>query len=188
MIALLALLPEEPGDRLRVALQPYGRVPAAHIRATAQALERTYAVRVGILPARPLPKAAYYPPRARYRADRLLIELAKIRPARYSKILGLTSVDVSTTMPGRTDWGLFGLGNLGGPACVVSSFRMRGNATPAKLQERVAKVAVHELGHTFGRDHCPSDRCVMNDARGKMATVDRARPVPCSDCRDAMGR
>jgi archaemetzincin len=37
---------------------------------------------------------------------------------------------------------------------------------------RVANVALHEVGHTFGLQHCTEDRCPMQDAEGSIVNTD----------------
>jgi archaemetzincin len=44
------------------------------------------------------------------------------------------------------------------------------------------KVAVHEIGHTLGLPHCPTTGCLMEDAGGKVATVDGEFDL-CERCR-----
>ena len=76
-----------------------------------------------------------------------------------------------------------GLGDEPGTATVISSFRCRKKARgAAHARERLAKVAVHELGHSFGLDHCPTPGCLMHDAEGKVATVDDESDL-CPRCR-----
>ena len=166
-----------------VAIQPLGPVKAADIACVKAGIEALYSVTVEVLPPKPLPRAAYYPPRERYKADKLLDFLSAESPERFTKIVGLTTQDVSTTKGDIPDWGIFGLGQIGGRACVVSTFRLRaGKAGTRLFQSRLAKVVNHELGHTFGLEHCPASGCFMQDAGGKIATVDGESPKPCADC------
>jgi archaemetzincin len=126
---------------------------------------------------------AYYPARKRYRAERLLTYLNQRMPKNGWRILGLTDVDISTTKDRFPDWGVMGLGELPGTATVISSFRCRKKArNPAHAIERLAKVAVHEIGHTLGLPHCPTHGCLMEDAMGKVTTTDRERDF-CLLCR-----
>jgi len=124
----------------------------------------------------PLPREAYYPPRRRYRADRLLTFLnghLEGEP-RTTRVLGLTAVDISTTKGRHRDWGVFGLGELGGRSCVISSYRLseRGRRSDELVTFRVATTAVHEVGHTLGLEHCTDPLGVMRDAEGSIRTVD----------------
>ena len=49
---------------------------------------------------------------------------------------------------------------------------------PALLRARLAKEAVHELGHTFGLLHCPDHGCVM--ARSATLSTSTARRMRCA--------
>lgn len=167
-----------------VAIQPLGQVDSSSLAAAKAGIESLYNMKADVLPAVPLPASAYYPPRKRYRAEKLLDYLDSARDARHVKIVGLASVDTSTTKDPHADWGIFGLGSLGGTSCVVSTFRLgRGKVTEMKFRERLAKVVDHELGHTLGLDHCPNRGCLMEDAGGTIRTVDRENGQLCGSCR-----
>nr|HMR10786.1 zinc-dependent metalloprotease family protein [Polyangiaceae bacterium] len=135
-----------------------------------------------------LPKAAYYSPRRRYRAEKLLSFLEKRAPADASRVLGITAVDISTTKKPYKDWGVLGLANVDGSSCVMSSFRCKRKAKNAEhARQRFGKVAVHEIGHTFGLSHCPNRGCLMEDAKGSVLTSDREYDL-CADCRQKLIR
>ena len=103
-------------------------------------------------------------------------------PAGAFRLVGLTAVDISTTKGPHADWGILGLANVGGSVCVLSSFRCRRAAkSAAHARVRFAKTAVHELGHTFGLDHCASDGCLMRDGDGTVLTTDTEREL-CPAC------
>ena len=166
-----------------VAIQPLGPVKQEDIDRVNTGIRALYAVNVEVLPAKPMPKSAYYPPRGRYKAEGLLNALELDLDKRFTKIIGLTTRDISTSKDEIEDWGIIGLGELGGRSCVVSTFRLRaGKATMPVFQARLVKVVNHELGHTFGLDHCPAAGCFMQDAGGKIATVDGESGKPCSGC------
>lgn len=181
-LALLALV--SPALAVpSVAIQPLGPVKEADIARVKAGILALYAVNVEVLPEKPLPKVAYFAPRDRYKADKLLDVLAADTPAKFTKVIGLTVRDVSTKKGKIDDWGIFGLGALGERPCVVSTFRLRaGKATDEVFLARLVKVVNHELGHTFGLDHCPTPGCFMQDAGGKIATVDGEGNKPCAAC------
>lgn len=166
-----------------VAIQPLGKVRDKDIAAVKAGLETLFAVKVLVLPEKPLPESAWYKPRQRYKADALLDALESGKPKNCNRILGLTVRDISVTNDEGNDWGIFGLGQLGGSACVVSTFRLRaGKADEEKFSARLVKVVNHEVGHTFGLDHCPQKGCLMQAAGGKIATVDAESGKPCNAC------
>jgi archaemetzincin len=167
-----------------VYLQPLGAgIAGLDVELVAKALRDIYQVEVRILPREPLPQTAWYAPRRRWRAEKLLEFLAPRLPAGGLRILGLTAEDISTSKGDYIDWGVLGLGDLDGPAGVISSFRCRKKARDAlHARERLAKVAVHEIGHTLGLPHCPTAGCLMHDAEGKVASTDREYDL-CPRCR-----
>src|SRR5256885_1462186 len=96
----------------KVALQPLGKIAADVLAETRKSLERLYAVEVVTLPVKDLPASAFYRPRERYRAEKLLDWLHANTDAAYAKVIGVTQSDISTTKGDNVDWGIFGLGAL----------------------------------------------------------------------------
>ncbi len=171
-------------DAPKVCLQPLGRHDAALLEVSKRGIEYLYGLAVEILPGVPLPKAAYYPPRRRYRADRLLDHLnVLVAKTDCDLIMGFTSVDISTTKGSHKDWGIFGLAFVGGPSGVVSSYRLRRRASRKKRKIRVVKVVNHELGHALGTGHVAGRGCLMADAAGTVKTVDAESGLLCDTTR-----
>ena len=146
-----------------------------------EALATTYGVELRTGPDRALPKDAFYEPRRRYRAEILLDHLDGWLPADCDRIVGITHKDISTTKGKYEDWGILGLGRVPGKSCVVSSFRVRKKLAKVPADERLARVAIHELGHTLGLSHCPNVGCLMEDAQGSVVTIDRETHL-CERC------
>ncbi len=174
------------GTRGKVLIVEIGAFPDDLKADVVRALKAELQVEVEELDAIALPKAAYYPPRKRYRADKLLDILDELHggaPAT-TRVLGLTSVDISTTNPPFEDWGIFGLGNMPGQAAVVSAYRLKRKAKDRDhVKFRVSSTAVHEVGHTFGLPHCSEDRCVMQDAEGGIENTDLGTGTLAAGCR-----
>jgi archaemetzincin len=164
-------------------VQPLGPVPAADLALIERAVNGFFGFRIERLPVDSMPAAAYYLPRQRYRAELVIEALARQTPAR---ILGVTALDISTSKDAHADWGIFGLGTIGGRACVISSFRCKRRAPNARAPAiRLAKIAVHEVGHNLGLEHCPHVGCLMEDANGSVLTCDRDTDL-CPSCRDRL--
>ena len=169
-------VPFEPA--VTVAIQPLGGMDRALLESVAADVEQAFGVQVVMLPAKLLPRSAFYAARARYRGERLLEWLEAEKPAGADKILGVMSADLSVTKGQVYDWGVMGVAGLGKAAGVVSIHRLRSR----NLATRTRQVSVHELGHTFGLSHCPSPQCIMNDAEGGVRAVDESSGHFCDGC------
>jgi archaemetzincin len=112
------------------------------------------------------------------------------------RVLGITDRDLF--IPILTY--VFGEAQLGGGAAVVSTARLsegldlvemeRAPGAPALgrklLVERLAKEAVHEVGHTFGLLHCSTEGCVMGRSPA-LREVDEKSSELCGACRAHFG-
>jgi archaemetzincin len=172
------------GQAPLIVLQPLGAtVPAEELAAVSSAIAAFYAVRVTLAAPLGLPASAFYAKRQRYRAEKLL-DFLVAEGNQYARVmLGLTAVDISTTKAEHKDWGILGLATLDGRSAVLSSFRCKRRAKNAEhARVRFAKTAVHELGHSFGLEHCPNAGCIMHDGEGSVLTTDTERDL-CADTR-----
>jgi archaemetzincin len=102
------------------------------------------------------------------------------------KIIGVTSVDLF--VPVLTY--VFGEAQLDGPFAVVSAHRLDDTlyglpANSQLLHERLAKEAVHELGHTFGLLHCHDYRCVMHSSTA-VEDIDVKSKEFCQSCEEVL--
>lgn len=165
-----------------------------HVDSIAVALMKEYGARVHIATPLPLPERAFTAVRSpRYRADTLIAWLRGVKPDTIDHIIGLTDQDISHTKyaAGRTikeprskyrDFGIFGLGYLNGPSCVISTFRL-GDCSEQRFFDRLCKITVHEVGHNRGLPHCTDQACVMRDAVERISSIDEAQRSFCAKCR-----
>lgn len=165
-------------------IQPLGRkLSNRAVNEVKTSLQTFYGFNVQVLKRRRLPRFAFYKPRRRYRAEKLLSHLGRVAPKDAYRIMGLTAKDISTTKGKYKDWGIMGLADLSGKHAVISMYRCKlGSRNRKHAVHRLAKVAVHEIGHTLGLDHCPTEGCLMEDARGTNKTCDREYLI-CPLCR-----
>ncbi len=120
--------------------------------------------------------------RGQYYSSGILASLPS--PAAGRAILVITSADLY--VPVLTF--VFGEAQLGGPRAIVSTHRLReefyGQADDqAKLDVRLAKEALHELGHTQGLRHCDNWRCVMASSHA-VERLDLKEAQYCRLCLD----
>jgi archaemetzincin len=126
------------------------------------------------------PRHAYDPRRKQHASGVILRWLLEVGP-RGGKVLGITDRDLF--IPILTY--VFGEAQLGGAAAVVSTARLVEDVAtvgPRLLVERVAKEAVHEVGHAFGLVHCATERCVMARSPA-VREVDEKSSELCEECR-----
>jgi len=144
-----------------VVIQPFDSFSGDKAEALAEQLIKR-GLKIRIAEAILLPASAWYAPRKRYRADSLIAYLQRRTPE--GKVtIGLTHKDISSSNETYADFGIMGLGFKPGKACVVSTFRIKGQ----NKKEKIGKVVIHEFGHTRGLSHCPVKTCLMRDAEGK---------------------
>jgi archaemetzincin len=141
-----------------IIIKPLGKIEASTIKNVQSTLLKFFPV-VRISANEKMPAEAYYAPRKRYRADRI-IRLLHNRSKNGEIYIGVTHSDISSTKGPNPDYGLMGLAVNPGKGAVVSDFRL-------KDKSKLSILALHEVGHTFGLPHCPNKGCYMQDAKGK---------------------
>lgn len=181
-----------------VGVQPFGNINEAEVDSVSEAIKRMYGFEVLVYDHIPIPANAYteirYP---RYRGDTLVEWISNHVPDSVDMLIGLTNQDISITKyedAGRTDvkdpewqyndFGIFGLGRVGGNACVVSSNRLRKNVGDELFYKRLTRISCHEVGHVLGLSHCPKPNCLMNDANESIKTIDKSTGDLCKSCWD----
>lgn len=127
---------------------------------------------------------ALVPDREQYDLSRMLGIVALHLEGADGRVLLLTPKD---TFGEGLNWST-GRSYVGGPIALVSTHRLDpafwGAAPDAALEARRAcKIALHELGHTFGRnEHCPRWECCLQGS-GSIDEIDRTGDDYCADCR-----
>ena len=166
-----------------LAILPFKGVDSGLINELKTGLQKQLNVKLTVLDDAALPSFAFYKPRQRYIADSLLVFLAQTNKARFEKIIGVTTKDISTRKDPHENWGILGLGSCPGETCVISSFRAgKSKVSHKDFIRRMITLALHEAGHTYGLEHCPVATCIMKDAKGKM-NLDDADSY-CEKCRN----
>ncbi|MCL4491353.1 MAG: archaemetzincin family Zn-dependent metalloprotease [Nitrospirae bacterium] len=121
---------------------------------------------------------AYDPERKQYSAQEFL-DHAGIQAEDGMRVLCITDVDLY--VPGLNY--IFGLADEFRPVALVSTARFKnGNG---RATERTVKTAIHELGHTYGLQHCNDHRCVMFFSY-TLSDTDYKGKHFCAHCRKAL--
>ena len=165
-----------------VYIQPLGNAELSNINLVKTAVENFYHYKCVVKPPVNFTDDILADSKTRYEANRIL--------SKYNSgdnVLILTEKDIAVVNPERhaKEWGIFGLGYQPGTTCVVSTFRLKRNASKELFRERLTKVCLHEIGHNLGLKHCTSSdkRCLMRDAKGTIKEVDDENVFLCGQCR-----
>jgi archaemetzincin len=149
-----------------VPLDPLDPEIVRHLRA---AIAKLLGLPVRVLRPKPLPPHTHHLQRNQHHSTQILKYLLD-EHAEPFRVLGITAVDLY--IPIFTF--VFGEAQLEGKAAVISLFRPRGGVdgiqpSRAILLNRLIKLSLHELGHTFSIGHCRQPGCLM----GFSATLEK---------------
>lgn len=145
-------------------------------------LERTFGFPVQVLPPRPTLPDAFDAARRQFSSTAILRDLIARRPPDAVRLLGITGKDIFIPMLSF----IFGQAQLGGRIALISLARLDQRfyqlpADPVLFFDRIAKEAIHELGHTFGLTHCNETTCAMSLSTN-IAQVDAKAGAFCGAC------
>ncbi|RLF23570.1 MAG: archemetzincin [Thermoprotei archaeon] len=173
-----------------ILIQPIGDVDRFILDSLGQELKRALGVfvEVSYTPI-PIPEEAYDPRRDQYISEKVLNYLGLLTQAiPHDRILGIAEFDAYSPPLNF----VFGQAEVSGRLAVVYLPRLRpefyGQLPNKRLfRLRVLKEALHELGHTFGLDHCSNPSCVMTFSNSIMDT-DRKEAAYCYKCAGRLRR
>ncbi len=167
---------------MKIVLKPMGDVDISLVEELKQKLEQTFGCPVDTVLENFDMEKAYDKRRQQYLGTRFLSQLKKAK-AKGDKVLGIVDVDLYS--PGLNF--IFGQADIAAGTSVISLTRLRQEyyglpPDEALFQDRTVKEAVHELGHTFGLDHCQDAKCVMHFSNA-LSDTDRKQAAFCGRCR-----
>ena len=120
--------------------------------------------------------------RNQHHSTMILEQLAYNIPSNAIRVIAVAQVDLF--IPILTH--VYGEAQLGGTACIVSTFRLNEGRSAMNVSQkyidRIVKESIHELGHTFSLRHCPEDACIMHYCRNE-EDVDRKSDELCRYCK-----
>jgi archaemetzincin len=167
-----------------LGLVPLGPVDLKILQHLHTAIADFLSLPVRILPPKPLPPQTYHLQRNQYHSTQLLEYLLACDDlCEPFRVLGITALDLY--IPIFTF--VFGEAQLDGKAAIISTFRPGGGADNLRppqpiLLERLIKLSLHELGHTFNLPHCRREGCLMGFA-ANLEILDQKNRELCKYCR-----
>lgn len=133
----------------------------------------------------PIPRLAYDVDLGKYRVEGFFLkgrdiktEIERIHGLSIDKILILTDVDICDP-PNMNGIGYGDKRNH--IFAIISMYRLQRGADRTVLKDRLVKEALHELGHTYGLDHCARSSCPMSESHSVLE-VDQKQKEFCSRC------
>jgi archaemetzincin len=146
-----------------IYLTPIGVVDGEMLTALETSLWQAFGVEVRKMPPLDEPSYAFDAERGQYSSTMILRDLARRCPADALRVLGITEKDLCIPMLSF----IYGQAQLGGMVSIVSLARLRQEfytlpANVVLLLGRLAKEALHEIGHTIGLIHCLDKGCPMS--------------------------
>ena len=165
-----------------ITVIPLGRMGPDVVRVVSDSLQGILRLPIDLGEAAPIPQTAFMESRNQYNSMAVIKYLAENHSRGHLKVLGITNKDLCTPILTY----VFGEAYMGGNAAVMSCFRLyRGQAGEPVSRDhflnRVVKVALHEIGHTFNIPHCHTDRCVMH-ASNSLQELDDKMNYLCNYC------
>ncbi len=159
-----------------IYLTSFGKVEDRLLLACARNVRETFGLGVRISSVAMPPRLVHNPWKGQHLAGDILRYLSGISFPGMVKMLALVDFDLYE----RGTNFLFGEAEFGGNVAVVSVYRLR-HPNERVTFERVFKEVNHELGHTFGLEHCKNEGCVMGPS-SSLTEVDSKSVSFCKDC------
>lgn len=164
-----------------IKIQPLGDVSPQYINLVKKSVKTFYGYNCVVLLKKTITNSMLSKITKRVDANKALLSNLS-----FDNLLILTEKDICYNKDkNRPEYGIFGLGLNPGRTCIISTFRLKRGVSNKKTLERLEKVALHEIGHNIGLEHCEYDKkCMMNDAKGTIKQVDAEKVCFCEKCKN----
>ncbi len=169
------------GIMRKIRIIPIGDVDQRTLGSLAESLWEIYRCETIMGERASIPEKSYNSLRKQYNSTRILKDLENIKVPAGELILGVIDKDLYVSELNF----VFGEADVLARIALIGLPRLRQDADEELFQRRVAKEAVHELGHTCGLGHCPDRKCVMHFSNSLQDT-DVKEALFCAVCRIKM--
>ncbi len=165
-----------------IILLPVGEIDPGALDTLREDLQEILQKEIGVEKGLIEPRYAFNPKRNQFLSTAILKFLLEQKDfLRNEKILGV--VDHDLYVPELN----FVFGEASPRAAVISLTRLRETyygrpEDPSLFRRRMLTEAVHELGHTYGLNHCGNLSCVMFFSN-RLTDTDRKGPGFCQECK-----
>jgi archaemetzincin len=168
-------------QKAHLDLIPFGKIDPLAVSIVGANIQAVLGLNTDIREERANPDFAFMAVRNQYDASKILASLAAESDGAPLK-LGLIQNDLS--IPILTY--VYGESQLGGKAAVISLHRLF-DIDRQIVYQRAAKIAVHEVGHLLGLEHCWEAGCLMRFSK-QLDQLDRLPLRFCSSCEYEISR
>jgi archaemetzincin len=170
----------DPHSR-HVHVLPLGEVDGVAVSVAAANLQAVLGLPADVRPPAGEPDYALLPARRQYDALPILKAIEAEVPA---GTLCLAVMNGDLCLPIFSY--VLGEAQVNGRAAVISLFRLKQGgdgrpSSPARVYERLAKVALHEVAHVLGLTHCREEGCLMRFSLG-VEHIDELAMRFCPEC------
>lgn len=125
-----------------------------------------------------IPREIFNALRNQYESGMIIKKIVDQKDPDYQYAAGVVDVDIYSNGMNF----IFGMADPLRKTAVISTHRLAGD----KLNERITKEIVHEIGHLMGLGHCDASHCVMYFSN-TLTDTDNKGPDLCKNCRRKIG-
>lgn len=170
-----------------ILIIPIGDIDSEILKDISDALKETFHCKVEIGGEIPILHDAFDQKRRQYYSTTIVKKIKSLKPKSFRRALGV--VDKDLYVPELNF--VFGEADIKSGATVISLLRLRQefyelNPDEGLFHLRAIKEAIHEIGHTYGLNHCRNPECIMYFSN-TIKDTDKKGPGFCTTCKKKLG-